>query len=170
MSELTIPAMFERAKQAVAANELDEANDLLLKVVSADPQNEEAWLLLSEVAPEVRQSIACLERVLALNPDNAQAKAWLELALAADSSGESSVTRGVDDKRPVPPLGHYLVSLGLVDAKAVQLALQVQAEAERTGVRRSIGEILIAQGRLTQAQLDMALREQLRDVYSLFVD
>lgn len=170
MLEPTIPALFERAQAAAAANSLDEANELLLKVVSADPQNEQAWLLLSEVAPEVRQSIACLERVLLLNPENAQAQAWLALAQAAEAGGTTTAARQDSDKRPVPLLGDYLINLGFVTAAHIHVALQVQAEAAKSGLRRSLGEILISQGRLTQAQLDSAIAEQLRDVHALFVD
>jgi len=170
MPEPSTPTLLERAQAAIAANDPDEANELLLKLVSADPQNEQAWLLLADVAPEVRQSMACLERVLALNPGNVQAQQWLALAQAAEAGSSSAASRQDNDRRPVPPLGDYLIGLGFVDAAQVQLALRVQADEEKLGQRRSLGEILVAQARITPAQLDLAVREQLRDVYSLFVD
>jgi hypothetical protein len=46
------------------------AQRLLSEVLQADPNNEEAWLWLASVAGTPEQRTHCLQRVIALNPDN----------------------------------------------------------------------------------------------------
>lgn len=56
------------ASQAIQAGELERAWDILGPIVAQDPNNVEAWFLLSGAAPEPRAAAACLRNVLALDP------------------------------------------------------------------------------------------------------
>ena len=59
----------------------EQARELLLQVVEQDHTNVQAWLWLSTVVDDQNARYTCLSNVLALDPDNKQAKAglaWLE--------------------------------------------------------------------------------------------
>ena len=120
--------------------------------------------------PELQQSVACLQRVLALNPNNAQARSWLALAQAASGSTGGSSTRPAADRHVVGKLGEYLVELGFVTTGRCRRPCRCRPRQRRPDSAAPIGEILVAQGLVTPAQVEQALREQLRDVYTLFVD
>jgi len=47
-----------------------QARALFQQVLLADDRNERAWLWMSEVADSPIERIACIERALAINPDN----------------------------------------------------------------------------------------------------
>ena len=67
----------EEAIRAVKSGDTDRGRLLLLQIVKADPENELAWLwLASAVEGEKRQH--CLERVLAINPQNEVAQSELD--------------------------------------------------------------------------------------------
>jgi hypothetical protein len=68
MSDLLIQAM--TAKQN-GDNNL--AKQLLSQAIVQNPRNEAAWMLMAEVVDDVKLRRNCLERVLALNPDNTAA-------------------------------------------------------------------------------------------------
>src|SRR5260370_584079 len=82
-------------------------------------RHEEAWLGRGVVVDVRRQIIDCLERALALNPQNATAREWLEQArrpthqsqelrsaLAGNMLDDDvSLAEPGDDERPVPRLG-----------------------------------------------------------------
>jgi tetratricopeptide (TPR) repeat protein len=55
-----------------------EAYQLLSEYVQRDPHNEQAWLWLSGVVDKPEYTRACLERVLAINPQNTQAQQGLQ--------------------------------------------------------------------------------------------
>lgn len=59
---------------------------LLMEASALNPQSEEAWLWLAEVAEKSADSIRCLQRVLKLNPQNAEAIAKLNQAYALQAN------------------------------------------------------------------------------------
>lgn len=66
--------------QGIAAAEDGDAaraRDLLTRVVEQDEENVTAWLWLSRVVDTAEDRVICLENVLALDPDNAEAQAGL---------------------------------------------------------------------------------------------
>jgi hypothetical protein len=68
---------FQRALKAHKAGQQKEALALLVHYVQEDERNEQAWLLLSHLAPDIKDQIVALENALTLNPDNAEAKSRL---------------------------------------------------------------------------------------------
>jgi len=65
------------AAKAIQEGYRQQARRLLKELLSTDPKNEEAWLCVSLTTDDVAQQRQCFERVLAINPDNAQAQRGL---------------------------------------------------------------------------------------------
>jgi hypothetical protein len=63
---------------AVKAGDKDTGKRLLARVLQSDSHNEAAWLWLSCAVDEVTRKRECLERVLAINSNNKQARLLLE--------------------------------------------------------------------------------------------
>lgn len=71
---LTVDELLVKGKTAATSGQKDLAREYLGRVVQLDPQNEDAWLWLSGVANNLPMMKTCLEKVLALNPQNSQAQ------------------------------------------------------------------------------------------------
>lgn len=69
----------QRASAAIAAGNKGEAHQLLAQAIKADPNNVDAWLLLSQTAALPEQQKTFLKRVLIIDPDNQTAKSRLEV-------------------------------------------------------------------------------------------
>lgn len=74
--------MLKEAVQAFQKGDRQKAQQLLLDIVSADEQNEKAWLLLSAVVTTLEDREVALENVLTINPSNDKARKGLELVRA----------------------------------------------------------------------------------------
>ena len=68
---------------AARSGKKPRARRLLRLVVAAEPDNELAWMWLANVAETPADAASCLEKVLAVNPDNALARSTLERCRAA---------------------------------------------------------------------------------------
>ena len=70
----------EKLNQAIAlikSGDQESGRMLLFEVVNSDPENEHAWLwLVSVLSPDLRTF--CLEKALSINPNNVQARQYLE--------------------------------------------------------------------------------------------
>jgi tetratricopeptide (TPR) repeat protein len=76
---------------AIRAGDQMRARQLLSQAVQLDPQNERGWLWLSGALPDAAQRRYCLERVLAINPQNEVAKRGLaSLTSAAPPAAPSA--------------------------------------------------------------------------------
>jgi tetratricopeptide (TPR) repeat protein len=74
---------------AARAKKRRQAREYLIKVTELDKGNEQAWLWLSGVMDDLEDQKICLENVLAINPQNAHARAglqWLEKLMAASAA------------------------------------------------------------------------------------
>ncbi len=76
-TELTVTQIVERGVHALRAGRRTLARQILRRAVSLDDQHEHGWLWLSAVVADAGK-VACLERVLAINPANESARAGLE--------------------------------------------------------------------------------------------
>lgn len=79
MDEHEIAEMVYDGVMALLRGDKEQAQELLLQVVEADEENEEAWLWLSGAVDTADDQMIALENVLALNPDNQYARMGLEL-------------------------------------------------------------------------------------------
>lgn len=77
-----VNGMVKEAIRAYRAGHKDEAQALLMKAVDLDQYNEQAWMWLSAVVVSLEDRIVCLENVLDINPDNADARRGLTMLQA----------------------------------------------------------------------------------------
>lgn len=169
--------LYDQALAAVSAKDRPRARTLLASLVAAEPRRAEAWLLLSTLVDEVDKSIECLQHVVALDPGNARARHWLDLANRARARREAGLPPADQEPepdpdadfvelepedQPVPRLGRYLLDFGFVTVQQLSAALDRQQAALQAGHPRRLGGILVEDGALTQPRLDFALREQQR--------
>lgn len=167
-------ALYAQAQAAISAKDRATARRLLTTVVWADPLHEAGWLLLSTVAEDAAQSVECLRRVLALNPDNAKARHWLALAeravarqaepavapaVAVEAPAEVGFEALDPADQPVPRLGRYLLDYKFVTPEQLAAGLAAQSQSRQP---RRLGDILLEQGVLSADRLQFALREQQR--------
>jgi tetratricopeptide (TPR) repeat protein len=89
---------------AAKAGRRDEARRLLMRVIEVNERSEQAWLWLSGVVDSDDDRLICLENVLTLAPDDAQARAgvrWLEekghAPLSRNVGAEGLEAIGVED-------------------------------------------------------------------------
>lgn len=82
----------QKAITAIKKGDKVTGKKLLIEVLRADPQNETAWLWMSTVLKRLDQRKECLEKALAINPDNQNAQRSLEtIRIKLDmQSGKSS--------------------------------------------------------------------------------
>jgi hypothetical protein len=74
--------VLRRAQAYLQAGRPQLARPVLVEYVRQFPASEEGWLLLSQAVTEQQQKIDCLQRVLRINPANAEAQARLRRLLA----------------------------------------------------------------------------------------
>jgi hypothetical protein len=68
----------QRAIATIRAGDKATGKLLLAQVLQAEPGNQTAWLWMSAVVDTDEERVQCLERVLAINPNNETAKQGLE--------------------------------------------------------------------------------------------
>lgn len=73
------------AEQALSEGDAQRARDILEAIIENDQRNVAAWLLMYRAVDAADEKQICLENVLTLDPDNAQAQAVLE-ELRGDTS------------------------------------------------------------------------------------
>lgn len=71
-------ALLQQGMAACKAGDQSRAQQLLAAALQRNPRSEQAWLWLSGVLTDVEHRRACLEKVLAINPDNAHARSGLQ--------------------------------------------------------------------------------------------
>ncbi|MCB9078634.1 MAG: thermonuclease family protein [Anaerolineaceae bacterium] len=70
-------AALKKAIAAIKAGDKETARDFLLALLNEQPENEAAWLWLTNAVDGYEQKVKCLEQVLAINPANEKAKQGL---------------------------------------------------------------------------------------------
>jgi hypothetical protein len=93
----------ERGIAAARAGNLATARELLTRAVRHQPDSERAWLWLSSVLDTPQGRAHCLERVLALNPDNEQARRGLVALERAEPAPALVARRPAARSSPPPP-------------------------------------------------------------------
>jgi len=94
-----MPELLQEALSAIQRGDNTLAKQLLSQALIQDPNNEATWMLMSNMVDDVRMKRNCLERVLAINPNNIDASTALT---RLNTSPLSPVTRGERDK-PIYP-------------------------------------------------------------------
>jgi len=92
--------LVQEALNAEQSGDIALAKQLLSQALIQDPYNETAWMLMADVVDDLRLRRNCLERVLAINPNNIDASTALT---RLNTSPLEPVTRGERDKPINPP-------------------------------------------------------------------
>jgi len=71
-------AMLVRARSSFVAGDRQKADEVLAQLLEHYPNNEEGWMLRSQVAEDFTAKTAAFERVLEISPDNIAARAGLD--------------------------------------------------------------------------------------------
>ena len=66
-----------QALELIKSGDKEAGKNLLTDLVKRDPDNEKAWLWLASMT-DGEQRISCLQKALAINPKNEEARAYLE--------------------------------------------------------------------------------------------
>lgn len=74
----------QKAIQAIEAGDTNNGSVLLAQAIRADPKNESAWYWMAIVQDDLQKKKQCLQRVIQLNPGNAEACQGLELLEASE--------------------------------------------------------------------------------------
>ena len=174
--------LFNQALAAAQAGQRAQARRVLAELVNINPRHEQAWLRLAGVVDTSGQTVDCLKRVIAINPNNFTARDWLHKIQTGSTTPLNEVVVGgsLDDtvplaepgdaERPVPRLGQYLLDYQFITAEQLRAALMAQRASIAAGQPRRLGDILLEQGALPPERLEFAVREQHRSFYSLFND
>lgn len=86
MEQARLKLLLREAIASLRSGNKEWARECLTRILKTNPRHEEAWLWLSAVLETPAEKRYCLEKVLTINPDNAQARAGLR-ELAARESG-----------------------------------------------------------------------------------
>lgn len=122
---------------AAQAGKRDEARAWFIQVLQSEPRNETAWLWLSSVMPTTEQASKCIDHLLSLNPANDKAHEAKEI---------------------------LRVRMLLEEATLVPQTVTRPGSRLPQGTSHRLGELLIEQRVLSQAQLEKALAEQQRQI------
>jgi tetratricopeptide (TPR) repeat protein len=87
------------------------AHQLLVRATELTPKSEEAWLWCGGTTDNSSETTMCLQRVLAINPGNAQARAGLRWT-APKTTGADAATEPVDDVVQIMEDGRRAFSVG----------------------------------------------------------
>lgn len=95
MNDIELARWLYEGALAASEGRREEARRLLMQVIERDEQNEQAWLWLSGAVDDPADQQIALENVLAINPNNAAARAgleWLHTQGQVDAANVPSVT------------------------------------------------------------------------------
>jgi tetratricopeptide (TPR) repeat protein len=109
-----VAELLRRGIAAAKAGRKQKARQALLRVTELDERSEQAWLWLSGVVESLEDRRACLENVLAINPENPHAQAglrWLDQQTPASTVAQERCPRCGS---PVPLAGETCPRCGQV--------------------------------------------------------
>jgi len=102
----SIEQILHSARAAISEGNRSQARALLAALVRNQPQNKEAWMLLSEVVQKRDQVIYCLERALRIDPKEPTVRRSLELLRSEGLSRIAAPGRPkkpAESRRPAAP-------------------------------------------------------------------
>ena len=70
--------LLQQAIEAIKSGDKSTGGDILIKILEADGNNEQAWLWLTQTGLPIDESIECLQKVLEINPNNEVAQGGLK--------------------------------------------------------------------------------------------
>lgn len=104
MTSADVQDLLAKGIRAARQNQEAAAERILQQVVAVDTENELAWLWLARVSQSGDNQAACLERVLALNPNNRWAAHYLAVLKGEADENEDPFAPPTEAKRQVEVL------------------------------------------------------------------
>ncbi len=111
-------ALLQAAITAARASDLEEAAVLFARLVKEEPSSEQGWLGLGFCFSDKEKREYCFRRVLAINPNNIQARQALELlekpvsaalpATKLQPSSAGAITTSAPATKPAPAVSPFL--------------------------------------------------------------
>lgn len=121
------------------------ARELLRQVVTAEPNNELAWMWLASAVDTLRERRECLEKALEINPGNTRAKEAL-LRLGDLGRDQPSPARPAQQGMPAPQPLQRARTREEKDREAIDALRRRQTTSQRRSGGFSFGTPLIALG------------------------
>jgi tetratricopeptide (TPR) repeat protein len=150
------------------------ARSYFRQALTIDRENETALLWLAWLTDDAYEAVDLLEQVVARNPKNDVARAYLEQARSRRSELEQLVShnstyniwhrmtpehRAQMKESVVPYLGEFLLRLGYISRQQLEAALKRHKELTQRGSPKLVGQVLVELGYLTQSQLESGLQQ-----------
>src|SRR5437660_4399339 len=88
-NEAEIERLMNEGQAAVKRGDKAMSRTLLTQLLELEPHNEQAWMWLSGAVTDLTEQQTCLENVLIINPNNAQARKGLEFIRAKSGKATS---------------------------------------------------------------------------------
>jgi twitching motility two-component system response regulator PilG len=136
-------ARLQAGINAVRSGEKNQARQWLRQSVEEEPSNEQAWLWLAGACEQPAEAIACLEKVLTLNPTNDRARAGLDYyksRVAPRPAWTCGICNHADATKHnvCPDCG---AMLSLMDVNAVLHNPHIDIEAIQKGLSRLLDQV-----------------------------
>jgi CheY-like chemotaxis protein len=143
--------LIQRGIDASTDGRREAALECFDQAIEFDARNEAAWLWMAKLAESEQRKIELLERVLAINPENADAKATVQAA------HEETRDRLLDDARRAAAAGNYTVSKAFLNELLTKFPDNEAAWELRSHVVSDLGERAAAYEMLLALNPDNAL-------------
>jgi hypothetical protein len=178
-------ALLNKGVEEAMNGSKSRARTLFRQALMLDRTNETALLWLAWLTDDAYEAVELLEQVVARNPNNEEAKAYLAQARVRrnelDSLVANSTTLGVWSRlqpqkfagktnsgstnngtgtNVVPYIGEYLLRQGYITRQQLEAALKRHSELARRGSPKLVGQVLVELGYITQHQLESGLQQQ----------
>lgn len=126
-----------QARRALRENRLEDAQSLLVNVVIQEPRNDEAWLMLAELAHDHERKMECLEKARRIDPRNPatmQAIQTLQNEIAQSAFGQTPAPAVTPAAPPEIPTRAELAGplLDYAETLAHALIMAIEPSATRT--------------------------------------
>jgi len=148
---LMAKTLIQRGVDASAEGRREDALECFDQAIEYDARNETAWLGMASLAEDERQKIELLERVLSINPENAEAKA------AVQAAHRETRDRLLNDARRAAAGGNFAVSQAYVNELLNKFPDDEAAWELRSHVVSDLGERAAAYEMLLAINPDNAL-------------
>ena len=126
--------MSEKLQQAIAAIKSgDERTDhqLLLDILRSDPNNENAWLWMTQAVSSDKDRLKCLHRVLAINPNNQSAQRGLAVLQQKQARQQQESLPEVPKEKQEKPIPEATQTLSQKVGKTPQKTKPVKKKKNR---------------------------------------
>lgn len=144
-----------------------QARVCFIRALKRAPRNEDLWLRLSSVMPTTEQAMRCVEHLLTINPNNAQAREACEvlrIRMLLEESSLRPATTPMSTPRQRYLLGEALIEARIITQQQLEHALQEQVKLARKGKPLRLGDILLRLKVIQPSELNAALAAQIEDM------